>query len=372
MGELLRDAERVARSDAKVLITGESGTGKDVIARHVHYNSARRSREYVAVNCAGVAESLLESELFGHLKGSFTGAYRDQIGKLKLADGGTLFLDEVGEMSLKMQALLLRFLENGEIQPVGADLTTTNVDVRVITATNRNLSELVSSGQFREDLLYRLRVVHLHVPPLRDRAEDVRELADHFMRRLGREVELTDDAWKALQRYRWPGNVRELQNVVEQIVAMNEPGASVGLASLPLAVIAAASQPLLPVRERRRQVADELYESLVNGNYDYWEHIYPLFLNRDLTRHDMRELIRRGLSVTRGNYRGLLQLFKIPAGDYKRFMNVLTTHDCRADFREFRNPSAERSTSPRIVRAPLPTLPDKSDRKAQDDAEVAS
>ena len=204
MGELLRHAERVARSDAKVLITGESGTGKDVIARHVHCNSARRSREFVAVNCAGVAESLLESELFGHLKGSFTGAYRDQPGKLQLAHGGTLFLDEVGEMSLKMQALLLRFLENGEIQPVGADLTTTSVDVRVITATNRNLSELVGSGQFREDLLYRLRVVHLHVPPLRERPEDVKELADHFMRRLGREVELTEDAWKALQRHRWP------------------------------------------------------------------------------------------------------------------------------------------------------------------------
>src|SRR5262249_36124194 len=169
MRDLFRFAERAATGDAKVLITGESGVGKDIIARYIHTHSARRGAEYVPVNCAGVTESLLESELFGHRKGSFTGAYRDKAGKLQLAHRGTLFLDEVGEMSLRMQAVLLRFLENGEIHAIGADTARHTVDVRVIAATNRNLGELVRAGQFREDLLYRLQVIHLHAPPLRDR-----------------------------------------------------------------------------------------------------------------------------------------------------------------------------------------------------------
>src|SRR5437867_12281804 len=165
MTELLNLAERAAASDAKVLITGESGVGKDVVARHIHANSSRSGAEFVAVNCAGVTETLLESELFGHVKGSFTGAYRDKVGKLRIAHRGTLFLDEIGEMSLRMQALLLRFLENGEIQAVGSDAAHQVADVRVLAATNRDLAEMVASGRFREDLLYRLRVIHLHVPP---------------------------------------------------------------------------------------------------------------------------------------------------------------------------------------------------------------
>ena len=355
MLELLESARRAAVSEAKVLLTGESGTGKDVVARLIHFNSPRAHGEYVAVNCAGVTESLLESELFGHVKGSFTGAYRDKVGKLQLAHRGTLFLDEVGEMSLRMQALLLRFLENGEIQAVGADSTRTTVDVRVIAATHRNLPEMVSAGQFREDLLYRLRVLHLHVPPLRDRKDEIRPLATAFMKKLGRGVVLTEDAWQALDRYRWPGNVRELQNVVEQMVCMAEPGVPVGLAQVPRTV-RTSSQALLPTRERRRQVADDLYKALVGGDYSFWEHIYPTFLNRDITRHDVREMVRRGLSVTRGSYRSLLELFGIPPEDYKRFMNFLATHDCRADFREFRSATAEMSNGPRIVCAPLPPL----------------
>ena len=171
---------RVATGDAKVLITGESGVGKDLIAREIHGRSSRASRSFIAVNCAGLTETLLESELFGHVKGSFTGAYRDKPGKLQLAHRGTLFLDEVGEMSLRMQALLLRFLENGEIQAVGADHIKSTVDVRVVAATNRNLGDMVANGQFREDLLYRLRVIHIHVPPLRERKEDVRVLVQHL------------------------------------------------------------------------------------------------------------------------------------------------------------------------------------------------
>ena len=337
MKELFAYAARVAASDAKVLITGESGVGKDVIARHIHAHSPRRSREYVAVNCAGVAESLLESELFGHVKGSFTGAHRDKLGKLQLANGGTLFLDELGEMSPRMQGILLRFLENGEIHPVGSDTTSSIVNVRVIAATNRNLPEMVTAGQFREDLLYRVRVIHLHVPPLRDRREDIRPLATYFLNRSGKEIAMTDDAWAVLERHRWPGNVRELQNVMEQISSVAIEDEVVDVAQLPH-VLKSTGQAVLPARERRKQLADELFQAIVEGGYSFWEHVHPMFLDRDITRHDVRELVRRGLSVSRGNYRGLLDLFRIPANDYKRFMNFLATHDCRPDFREFRNP----------------------------------
>ncbi len=357
MREVMLFAERAAKGDAKVLITGETGVGKDVVASHIHRNSARSRAEYVAVNCAGVTESLLESELFGHVKGSFTGAFRDKVGKFLLAHGGTLFLDEVGEMSLRMQALLLRFLENGEIQAVGSDATR-KVDVRVVAATNKNLTEMVRSGQFREDLLYRLQVIHLHVPPLRDRRADIRPLAMHFINTSRQPVSLTEAAWKALERYRWPGNVRELQNVVEQIVWRSAEDGTVDVKQLPHA-ISSAGVALQPHRERRRQLADELYQAIVNGGYSFWEHIHPLFLNRDITRHDIRQLVRRGLSVSRGNYRGLLHLFGMPPEDYKRFMNFLATHDCRAEFREFRNPNSEEAPQPRAVLSLLPPLPER-------------
>jgi transcriptional regulator with PAS, ATPase and Fis domain len=220
MLEVLALARRSAAGDAKVLVTGESGVGKDVIARHIHANSKRVRGPFVAVNCAGLTETLLESELFGHVKGSFTGAYRDKRGKLQMAHGGTLFLDEVGEMSLRMQALLLRFLETGEIQSVGAHEESAHVDVRVIAATNRNLPDRVAAGEFREDLLYRLRVIHVHVPPLRERREDIRVLVKHLAARAGRQVQFSDEALRMLERYRWPGNVRELQNVVERACAL--------------------------------------------------------------------------------------------------------------------------------------------------------
>ncbi len=338
MREILSLSGRVASGDAKVLITGESGVGKDLIAREIHARSPRAARAFVAVNCAGLTETLLESELFGHVKGSFTGAYRDKPGKLQLANRGTLFLDEVGEMSLRMQALLLRFLENGEIQAVGADNARSTVDVRVVAATNRSLNDMVASGQFREDLLYRLRVIHIHVPPLRERKEDVRVLVEHLAAKASRPVQFSEEALRMLERYRWPGNVRELQNVVEQSLWMAN-GTIVDVSHLPPSVQASVDQ-VLPVKERRRQVGDELYQALVTGGYSFWEHIHPLLLQRDITRHDMRELVRRGLSTTRGNYRSLLRLFGMPSSDYKRFLNFLAAHDCNVDFRAFRNGTA--------------------------------
>ena len=218
--DLREEIDRIARSDCKVLITGESGVGKEVVASEIVTGSLRASRPYVTVNCAGLPETLLESELFGHVRGSFTGAYRDQPGKLELANTGTLFLDEIGEMTLRMQGLLLRFLETGELQKIGSGDGHTHADVRVISATNRDLRQLIAQGLFREDLLYRLNTVVIHLPPLRDRREDIPALAEHFVARsaakLGRELRLSADALERLLRYPWPGNVRELENAIER------------------------------------------------------------------------------------------------------------------------------------------------------------
>lgn len=325
-------ARRAGESDAKVLITGESGVGKDVLARETHAHSNRSNRPYIAVNCAGFPETLLESELFGHARGSFTGADRDRLGKIQLADNGTLFLDEVGEMSLRMQAALLRFLENGEIQTIGDKAQ--QVDVRLIAATNRNLAERVASGDFREDLLYRLRVIEIKVPALRERPEDIPALTDHFLRRAPRELTIAPAAQEALVRHRWPGNVRELQNVIEQAIWLAR-GSTITLDDLPESVRTPTPQAG-PMRERRRQVADQLFEALVQGQYTFWEHIHPLFLERDITRNDIRELVKRGLQETKGNYRALLGLFRMPPSDYHRFHNFLTAHACKVDFRNYR------------------------------------
>ena len=332
---VLSAAKRVAASQIKVLITGESGVGKDVLARYIHSQSPRNTAPFIALNCAGLSETLLESELFGHVRGSFTGAHRDKIGKLQQANRGTVFLDEVGEMSPRMQALLLRFLENGEIQQVGSDAVVARSDVRVISATNRDLPKMVSEGQFREDLLYRIKVAHLHVPPLRERREDIPALIEHAIRRTGASCAVTPEAMDVLNRYSWPGNVRELQNVIEQVISL-AGGAPVKVDDLPRSIVVGALGSVTPSRERRRQLADDIYEAILNGEYDFWQHVQTLFLNRDITRRDLREVIRRGLRATNGSYRALLSLFRIDAADYKRFLNFLAAHDCRVDFREFR------------------------------------
>ncbi len=322
MRGLCATAARVAAGDAKVFLSGESGVGKDLIAQYIHARSSRAARPFVAVNCAAFPDTLLETELFGHARGSFTGAYRDKP------------VDEVGEMSLQMQAMLLRFLENGEIQRVGGTGPQVQVDVRVISATNRDLTERVASGQFRKDLMYRIKVVHLHIPPLREHREDIRVLVERAIARTGRPIRLTPDALTALERYSWPGNVRELQNVVEQAAWMSESD-EVSLKDLPEQV-RSPTAGLLRKQERRRQLADDLYVALVDGHYTFWDHMHPLFLRRDMTRHGLRQLMRRGLAATRGNYRALLKLFGMPDSDYKRFMNFLAAHDCAVDFHPFR------------------------------------
>ena len=353
MLDVLQIAQRSAAGDAKVLVTGESGVGKDVIARYIHFNSKRARGPFVAVNCAGLTETLLESELFGHVKGSFTGAYRDKRGKLQMADGGTLFLDEVGEMSLRMQALLLRFLETGEIESVGSHDQVARANVRVVAATNRNLADRVAAGEFREDLLYRLRVIHIHVPPLRDRRDDIPLLVAHLLKKSERPVTVAEDAMLLLQRYRWPGNIRELQNVMEQAMWFADRE-MIDVGHLP-PTVKTAGEALLPMRERRRQTADDLYDALVTGGYSFWEHIHPIFLSRDITRHDIRELVVRGLRTTHGNYRALLRLFGIPTHDYKRFHNFLMAHGCKVDYRSFRQGTPEPARRHKLELPPLRT-----------------
>lgn len=224
MKELRAVIERAAPTEATVLITGESGTGKELVAREIHRASRRKARPMVHVNCAAIPEELIESELFGHEKGSFTGAIRKQVGKFVAADKGTIFLDEVGDMSARTQAKVLRVLQSGELERVGSEKLVT-VDVRVVAATNKNLEAEIEAGTFREDLYYRLNVVPMHTPALRDRMEDIPELAEYFLRlfadRYGVKKEgFDDEALEGLKAFAWPGNVRELKNLVERLVIL--------------------------------------------------------------------------------------------------------------------------------------------------------
>jgi transcriptional regulator with PAS, ATPase and Fis domain len=364
ISDMRLEIERVARSDTKVLITGESGAGKEVVARAINAASVRADQAFVPVNCAGIPETLLESELFGHVKGSFTGAYRDKPGKLEMANNGTIFLDEIGEMTLRMQGLLLRFLETGEIQKVGAERVSMATNVRVIAATNRSLRDLIGLGQFREDLFYRLNVIHLIVPPLRQRRDDIPDLVEYFLRRFtnpngngaGRGNgngntngngdghnpsspyivrEISPEAIAALQEYSWPGNVRELENVVERLVVTGRREV-VQVDDLGPEIRTPSAIGTRPRKERRRTVADELFKKLCDDRESFWTTVYPLYMNREITRGNVRELIHKGLEEARGNYKIVLRLFNMESSDYKRFLNFLRKHDCQLPFKEYR------------------------------------
>ena len=335
--EMLRqDIQAAARCDAKVLITGETGTGKEVVARLVHSMSARNRRAFVPLNCAGIPESLLESSLFGHVRGSFTDAVRDRVGLLESGHHGTAFLDEIGEMSTRMQGLLLRFLETGEIQRIGSDKLDARVDVRIIAATHRDLHERTRTNEFRLDLFYRLNVVHLRTPPLRERRSDIPELLDRFLCDYAAKYKMpkatiTPQAMAALTSHEWPGNVRELRNVAERIAVTRFPGA-VRPEELPLDLTA----PPRPVAVAVRRQSDELFERLTAGHESFWQAVYDPFAAHDLTREDVRAVVRRGLTETRGNYRLLVRLFNMDERDYKRFLSFLRKHGCHIAFQEHR------------------------------------
>ena len=230
MEEVIRRAELVAATKSTVLITGETGTGKELVARAIHYHSAQRDMPLIKVNCAAIPETLLESELFGHVRGAFTGATTTKKGKFALADGGTIFLDEIGTMSPTLQSKLLRVLQEREFEPLGSERTE-RVDLRVIAATNRDLRHMVVDAKFQEDLFYRLNVIPIEIPPLRERREDIPALVDHFVQkhshRTGRRIEKMEDGVLAsLQQYDWPGNVRELENTIERAVVLT-PGTAI-------------------------------------------------------------------------------------------------------------------------------------------------
>jgi DNA-binding NtrC family response regulator len=249
--ELVKLAETVAPTDSTLLISGESGTGKEVVARYVHALSDRSTGPFVSINCGALPENLLESELFGHIKGSFTGAVRDKEGLFVAARAGTFFLDEVGEMSAATQVKLLRALQEREVVPVGAT-EPISIDVRIIAATNRDLEEEIRRGTFRSDLYYRLNVITLHLPPLRDRIDDVPILSEHFLTRFaanrGKSAPRLDaDAIAALQAYDWPGNVRELENALERAAVLSDDG-EISLSALPARITADKAQPLVSDR----------------------------------------------------------------------------------------------------------------------------
>jgi two-component system nitrogen regulation response regulator NtrX len=244
INKLRADIDRVAPTDGWVLITGENGTGKELVARQIHFQSNRRNLPFVDVNCAAIPEELIESELFGHEKGSFTGATERKRGKFDLAHRGSIFLDEIADMSLKTQAKILRILQEQKFERVGG-AETIQVDVRVIVATNKNLLEEIAAGRFREDLYYRLNVIPLHVPPLRERAEDIPLFIDHFIAEYSRKMgvkkkRLDPQALNILSSYNWPGNVRELKNIVERTVIMT-PGPEITVRDLPPAIISEVS-----------------------------------------------------------------------------------------------------------------------------------
>lgn len=340
--EIQQEIEYARQSDAKVLIMGESGVGKEVVASLIHHDSRRRHAPFIPINCAGVPDSLLESELFGHVRGSFTDAHRDKKGWIEQARGGTVFLDEVGEMSARMQAILLRFLESGEIQRVGADRSESFVDVRVIAATNRSLWAEVADKRFREDLFYRLNVIHIAIPPLRERRDDVVPLVNFFIRQSSEAHRvpmptLHQDTLDRLVEYSWPGNVRELKNVAERLV-VRARSAVLAPEELPKEILARTGQPLAAsAAPPPPLVSDQLYDRMVRGGQSFWAAVYEPFMSRDLTRDDLRGVVSRGLEQTRGSYKMLLEVFNLPPGDYKKLLAFLRKHQCHMPFQKFRS-----------------------------------
>jgi two-component system NtrC family response regulator len=301
MREIFVIVRRVARTDATVLIQGESGTGKELIARAVHAHSARKQRIFLPINCGAIPETLLESELFGHEKGSYTGAHIARKGKVEVADGGTLFLDEIGEMSLALQVKLLRFIQSREIERIGGR-ETINVDTRIIAATNKDLKTEMQAGRFREDLYYRLSVVNIKVPPLRDRGEDIILIANNFLRRTcqehRRKLRFAKDTLEAIAQYPWPGNIRELENSVQRAVIMTA-GKLIGPSDLGIDSVSPPTAGVPTLKEARGQRERELVISALTRS-----------------KGNISEAAK-DIGVSRPTFHGLLDKHQINARDFR-------------------------------------------------------
>jgi DNA-binding NtrC family response regulator len=337
---LLADIQSAARSDATVLITGPTGAGKELVAALLHASSQRASRPFVTLNCAAVPESLIESELFGHLRGSFTDAHQDRQGLALQADHGTLFLDEIGEMSPRMQAVVLRFTETGEVRPVGDSRLRTFVNTRIIAATNRHLPDRIASGDFRQDLYYRLNVIPIVVPPLCERASDIVLLFEHFLEHYARVHHtkvptLSPSTIDVLLSYSWPGNIRELKNLTERIIVRNVDD-TLTPDALPIEMRQTSVGHELPSPNADRAVAvdyaralaDIAWRKMVVEGESFWTAVQQPFIDRELTRSSLRYVIRHGLEETGGNYRKVSQLFNVEPAEYKRFLAFLYQQEC--------------------------------------------
>ena len=293
--------DKVAQSKASVLITGPSGTGKELIAKAVHYSGPRKNNPFVSINCGALTETLLESELFGHEKGAFTGAIAMKKGRFELADGGTLFLDEVGDMPSPLQVKLLRVLQEMEFERVGGTRTI-NVDVRILSASNRDIKEDVARGTFREDLFYRLNVIQIEVPPLRERIDDIPLLVKHFIEKYTSDegkakVELSPEAWKAIYAYAWPGNVRELENVIERAVVLSSEG-TIALEDLPEELIGKKTEfdverfvpPNVPLPTALERIEEKLIRRALRQCNNVQSHAAKMLgITKSLIQHKMKK-----------------------------------------------------------------------------------
>ncbi|HBA60281.1 MAG TPA: hypothetical protein DCZ92_05605 [Elusimicrobia bacterium] len=312
MREVFNYISRVAKAEVTAIIQGESGTGKELVARAIHFNGARRSGPFVAIHCGGLSETMLESELFGHVKGAFTDAIKDRKGLLETADGGTVFLDEVGDMPAPLQVKLLRFIQEREIRRLGSDATT-SVDVHLIAATNKDLLAEVKAGRFRNDLYYRLAVVPIQMPPLRERMEDVPLLVRHFIQKYTGAaqkdaVTVSAEAMQAIMLYSWPGNVRELENIVQHAVAFLSGGKSITVEMLPQALSGA------PARSASCAAADRSFREAKAQVVDSFEKAYIADLLKKTSGNITRASELAGMD--RKNLQDLIKKHGLNAGDY--------------------------------------------------------
>jgi DNA-binding NtrC family response regulator/tetratricopeptide (TPR) repeat protein len=333
MQQLFEEVRLVASNNATVLIWGDSGTGKELVARGIHALSDRQRGPFVPINCSALPDDLIESELFGHRQGSFTGAVSNKPGLFEAATRGTLFLDEIATMPIHLQSRLLRVLDERKVRRLG-ETKERPIDVRIVAATNQPLKELIRRGEFRDDLYHRLNVYQIRVPCLQEHVADIPLLTHHVLEglngRTGQEKGITDEAISLLSGYSFPGNVRELENIIESAYHFAEES-MISVADINRRLDA---RPL----EGRQTLtqAESIVEDLIGGRVDFWRAVRDPFLKRDLSRVEVREIISTGLNACNGKYRRVVEYFNLPDRDYKRFLAFLSNHDCKVDFRRFR------------------------------------